>query len=146
MSNKREIFTPSEGPPQSKRPNSEIFAVMGQDNIFRMLQDFYERLEKSEIRHLFPANMREASQKSAAFFVFLLGGPPLYQQQFGPPKMRQRHLPFIIDEKSRQIWLKCFRETLINSDTKYNFPKEHLEEFYQFLDQFSRWMVNTSNE
>jgi hemoglobin len=57
--------------------------------------------------------------------------------------MRQRHLAFSIDENARQIWLNCFRKILIQSDVKYGFPLEHVEDFWQFLEEFSAWMVNT---
>ena len=142
MEDTRNIYVPPEGPPQGGRPSPEIYAKMGQDNIFAMLADFYEELGKSEIRALFPKDMLAASKKSGAFFVFLLGGPPLYQQQYGPPMMRQRHLPFKIDEHARQVWLECFRKVLIDSEKKYAFPAEHQEGFMRFLEEFSRWMVN----
>ena len=107
-----------------------------------MLSDFYQELEKSEIRSLFPPDMEEASQKSALFFVTLLGGPPLYAQTYGPPRMRARHLPFEIDEAARKVWLDCFDRVLKNADSKYHFPPEHLEGFKKFLSDFSAWMVN----
>jgi hemoglobin len=137
----RDIFTPPDGPPQSG-PSREIYSVMGEEKIFRMLSDFYKELEKSPIRPLFPSNMEEASQKSAKFFVQILGGPPLYVIDHGPPRMRARHLPFEIDEKARQSWLDCFNRILINAEEKYGFPPEHLEGFKKFLTDFSAWMVN----
>src|SRR5215813_405528 len=115
----RIIYTPPGGPPQGPGPNSAIYKVMGEANIFRMMSDFYKELEKSEVRHLFAANMEEASRKSAAFFVTVLGGPPLYIQMYGPPRMRARHLPFEIDERSRQAWLACFDRVLQGADVKY---------------------------
>src|SRR5207237_10807547 len=115
---------------------------MGEENIFRMMSDFYKELEKSEIRKLFPADMEEASQKSAAFFVTILGGPPLYFEKYGPPRMRARHLPFEIDEPARQIWLACFDHVLEDAAAKYNFPQQHLQGFKDFLKSFSSWMVN----
>lgn len=142
MTQKKDFYVPPEGPPQH-RPNPAIYGKMGEANIFKMLEDFYLELEKSEIRKMFPADMREASKKSGAFFVFLLGGPPLYQERHGSPMMRQRHMPFTIDENARQVWLDCFRKTLIGSDSKYSFPAEHLDEFIAFLERFSLWMVNT---
>ncbi len=142
MPHRHKLYIPPEGPPQ-QRPSPEIYAKMGEANIFSMLEDFYRELAKSEIRHLFTEDMVEASKKSAAFFVFLLGGPPLYQQRHGPPMMRQRHLPFAIDEAARQVWLQCFHAVLVDADKKYAFPKEHIAEFCQFLDRFSGWMVNT---
>jgi hemoglobin len=138
----RIIYTPPGGPPQGPGPNSEIYRVMGEDNIFRMMSDFYKELEKSAVRHLFPSNMEEAAQKSAMFFVTILGGPPLYMQKYGSPRMRARHLPFEIDEQARQVWLGCFEKTLEGADVKYQFPMEHMESFRNFLKGFSAWMVN----
>lgn len=115
---------------------------MGEENIFKMLLDLYRELEKSPIRSLFPPDMEEASKKSAKFFVQVLGGPPLYVIDHGPPRMRARHLPFEIDEKARQEWLKCFGRVLENAETKYSFPPQHLQGFKDFLSDFSAWMVN----
>jgi hemoglobin len=137
----RDIYTPPGGPPQTG-PSREIYALMGEENIFKMLSDFYLELEKSPIRHLFPPNMEEASRKSAKFFVQVLGGPPLYVIDHGPPRMRARHLPFEIDEKARQVWLDCFMKILGESASKYKFPAEHLGEFKVFLTEFSGWMIN----
>ena len=138
----RIIYTPSGGPPQGPGPNPEIYRLMGDANIFKMMSDFYKELEQSEIRHLFPPNMEEASKKSALFFIGLLGGPPLYMQKFGSPRMRARHLPFEIDEAARQVWLKCFEKTLEEAEVKYAFPSQHLQGFKDFLKSFSSWMVN----
>ena len=139
----RIIFTPPGGPPQGSGPSKEIYGIMGEDNIFRMISDFYKELEKSEIRKLFPSDMDEASKKSAAFFVGILGGPPLYLEKYGSPRMRARHLPFRIDEQSRQVWLACFDKVLEGAAVKYEFPQRHLEGFKDFLKSFSEWMVNT---
>ena len=138
----RVIYIPPGGPPQGPGPNSEIYGIMGEANIFRMMSDFYKELEKSEIRPLFPSNMEEASKKSAAFFVTILGGPPLYFERYGPPRMRARHLPFEINERARQVWLGCFDRVLESADVKYQFPMEHMEGFKDFLKSFSAWMVN----
>jgi len=142
--NGRIIYTPPGGPPQGQGPSREIYALMGEANIFRMISDLYKEIEKSEIRHLFPADMEAASQKSAAFFVGLLGGPPIYVEKYGSPRMRARHLPFVIDERARHTWLGCFERTLEGAETKYQFPAQHLEGFREFLKGFSAWMVNTA--
>lgn len=139
----REIYVPPEGPPRVDPPSREIYGEMGEANIFLMVADFYEELEQSDIRHMFPDDMHMASEKSAAFFVGLFGGPPLYQMRYGNPMMRARHIPFPIDEAGRQTWLACFNRTLDRAAAAYDFPEEHLPAFRQFLDGFSSWMVNT---
>ena len=135
-------LTPS-GPPQVERPNPAIFQAMGEDAIFRMLADFYDVLAESEIAWMFPEDMRAASEKSAAFFVGLLGGPPLYQQRYGSPMLRARHMPFPIDAHARDVWLACFRRILEDAPDRYGFPPEHMAGFDEFLDKFSTWMVNS---
>lgn len=141
----RQIYVPPGGPPRVAAPSAEIYAVMGEANIFAMLEAFYHELEQSSLRSMFPRDMVKASQKSAAFFVGLLGGPPLYHQRYGNPMMRARHLPFVIDEAARQEWLACFDRVLAEAPAKYHFPAEHLPGFRAFLDGFSTWMVNTAS-
>jgi hemoglobin len=140
----RPVYIPPGGPPRIATPNPAIFEAMGEENIFAMLRDFYGELEKSAIRGMFPRNMQRASEKSAAFFVGLLGGPPLYQQKYGNPMMRARHMPFPIDETARLEWLRCFAVVLEDAPIRYNFPAEHLMGFWAFLEGFSGWMVNTA--
>jgi hemoglobin len=144
MTQQREIYVPPGGPPRVAAPDPEIYACMGEAMIFAMLEDFYRELEQSKLRTMFPRDMVAAAHKSAAFFVGLLGGPPLYHQRYGNPMMRARHLPFVIDEAARQEWLACFDRVLAHAPEKYNFPAEHLPGFRAFLVGFSSWMVNTA--
>jgi len=138
----RVIYTPPTGPPQGPGPSREIYGLMGADNIYKMLSDLYAELGKSEVRHLFPADLEAASRKSADFFIGLLGGPPVYVQKYGSPRLRARHLPFEIDENARKIWLACFERVLEDAVKKYSFPPQHLAGFKEFLVGFSGWMVN----
>lgn len=138
------IYVPNIRPQQIQPPSPEIYGLMGEANIFHMLADFYEELAQSSIRHMFPKDMAAASEKSAAFFVGLLGGPPLYHQQYGNPAMRARHMPFPIDDAARQVWLACFDRVLDEAVKKYAFPEQHLDNFRRFLHGFSAWMVNTA--
>ncbi len=143
----RDVYVPPGGPPRVERPDPSIYAAMGEEKIFAMLEAFYEELGRSSIAHMFPQGkeaLRAASQKSGAFFVGLLGGPPLYNMYFGNPAMRARHMPFPIDESARQEWLACFDRVLEQAPQAYGFPAEHLPGFRAFLDGFSGWMVNTA--
>jgi hemoglobin len=139
----QDFYIPPIDPARIPAPSQAIYSAMGEANIFAMLADFYAELEQSSIRALFPADMRAASEKSAAFFVGLLGGPPLYHQRYGAPMMRARHMPFAIDTAARQVWLECFERVLERAPQRYNFPTEHLPGFREFLHGFSMWMVNT---
>lgn len=140
----REIFVPNLRPGEIPGPNRAIFGHMGRDAIYRMIADFYRELEQSTIRSMFPPDMELSAHRSGAFFVQLLGGPPEYNQQYGNPQMRARHLPFRINEEARLVWLACFERVLENAVSTYGFPAEHLDGFRKFLDGFSKWMVNTA--
>ena len=141
-----EIYVPPGGPPRVNPPSREIYGRMGEANIYLMLADFYAELEQSSIRDMFPEDMEQASTKSAAFFIGMFGGPPIYHMKYGNPMMRARHMPFPIDDQARQVWLTCFNRTLDRAVEKYDFPEEHLAGFKEFLVGFSTWMVNRKTE
>lgn len=140
-----EPYLPPSGPPQGPPPDPAIYRALGVEGMTAMLQDFYLELGRSPIAAMFPqgeAALKEAGAKSALFFVSLCGGPPLYAQQYGPPRMRARHLPFAIDADARRHWLACWDPVLAKAPVAYGFPAEHLPGFRRFLDDFSAWMQN----
>ena len=139
----RPVHVPSIDPRSVPAPSREIFAHMGEANITRMIADLYIELEASPIRAMFGPDMAQGAARSAAFFVGLLGGPPLYAERYGNPMMRARHMPFAIDLAARAEWLACF-ERVLGRAADYSFPEEHLAGFRAFLDGFSHWMVNTA--
>jgi hemoglobin len=138
-------YVPPQGPPQSPPPDPEIWRALGEAGLTRMLQDFYLELGRSPIAGLFPqgqAALLEAGAKSALFFAGVVGGPPLFAQRVGPPRMRARHLPFEIDQAARAHWLACWEPVLKDCGARYGFPEQHLPGFRTFLEEFSAWMVN----
>lgn len=142
------IHTPNQGPPTGPKPSAEIYKAMKEEGIYRMIAHFYRLLGESPIKHMFPnteAGLMTASKKNAAFFIQILGGPPLYSEQFGAPQMRKRHLAFHINDEARGHWLACFFRVLEDAPAKYGFPMEHLEAFKNWLSDFSAWMVNRAD-
>lgn len=137
------MFIPPIHPSQIAAPSREIYAYMGDDNIVAMMRDFYRELEKSPIRGMFSADMQAAADKSALFFIGLLGGPPLYHAKYGNPMMRARHMPFPINQAGRDEWLACFNRVLDQAVEKYSFPSQYLTGFREFLSGFSLWMMNS---
>ena len=133
-----ELYVPQGGPPQGPPPSREILPRIGEEGVRALLRAHYRRLGSSEIAYLFTGDLVEAADRSADFFIQVLGGPPHYSQKYGPPRMRARHMPFPIDGKARDIWLLCFREAL----DEVKFPPEFRAEFEKFLEEFSAWMVN----
>lgn len=136
------VYVPPGGPGGAERPSPRILESMGEEGVFEMLAFFYERLGETPLRGMFPDDLRAASERSAAFFVQLLGGPPLFNERYGPPRMRARHIPFEIDEEARGYWLAAFETTLDEAVAVLGFPEEERASFKAFLDGFSAWMVN----
>jgi hemoglobin len=146
MIDQRMPYVPSVNPAEIAGPSRDIYARMGRENLYRMMEDFYRELGGSAIRSMFPGDLVASSRKSAAFFVQLLGGPQEYTEQHGPPRMRARHLPFRITPQAREVWLACFERILVRAVDDFAFPTEHLEGFRQFLQKFSEWMVNEADD
>ena len=124
---------------------AQVLEALGIEGMFELLDAFYVELGKSSTAHLFPEGdeaLSTASKRSAAFFVQLLGGPPLFSQTYGPPRMRARHLPFEIDAAAREEWLACFFRVLDGAGERWGFPEDCQEPFRAFLTGFSSWMVN----
>ena len=70
-------YTPPGGPPQ-KPINRELFKILGEERIRRMLSLFYANLSDTAIRHYFPKDpegLEAAAQRSADFFIQIMGGP-----------------------------------------------------------------------
>ncbi|MEM9064226.1 MAG: hypothetical protein AAGB51_01915 [Planctomycetota bacterium] len=143
----RAIYTPHGGPPATGGIDRGLYERMGEPAIRRLTDDFYGRLARSSVvGRMFPADPKElveAAGRTADFFVFLFGGPPLYQQRWGRPMMRARHLPFVIDEAARAEWVRCFEGAAEEAVTRGDWSAQDRDGVVAFLAAFSGWMVNS---
>ena len=63
-----------------------------------------------EVETIRKMHTRELSHTRDRVFMFLsgmLGGPPLYMQAFGHPRLRRKHLHFRIGNRERDQWMLC---------------------------------------
>jgi hemoglobin len=93
------------------------YEVLGGDAKLRALVErFYQLMDTQPeyyaIRKLHPQDLSGSAEKLYLFLSGWLGGPPLYQQKFGQPFLRARHLPFAIGETERDLWLACMRQAM----------------------------------
>ena len=122
-------------------PSNKIFKALGEMKIRAMVWHHHELLKKTKVGLLFPANaeaFKMATDKSADFFVEALGGEQLFTSQHGEPHLRSRHFKIPIDENDREIWLAMYKKTL----KEVEFPQEHLEEFWNWIEPLSIRMIN----
>ena len=146
MNDQRTPYVPNMNPADIAGPSRDIYAKMGRENLYGMIEAFYRELGASPIRALFAQDLVAASRRSAAFFAQLTGGPQEYSEAYGPPRMRARHLAFRITPQARAEWLACFERILARATSDFAFPAEHLDGFRQFLHKFSLWMVNATDD
>lgn len=128
--------------PHVTLPTNKMLEILDEEGIRKMINDFYDLLVESEIKALFPKNpiaLEKAKEHSADFFIQICGGPMYFNKNRGKPQLNRRHLPFKINPEARIVWLNCYKEVLL----KLDLPEEVLESFWNYLDVFSKWMVNS---
>lgn len=97
--------------------NQTIYEQIGGEQAVRRLIDrFYDLMdtlpEAAGIRALHPETLDESRNKLFWFLSGWMGGPQLYLERFGHPRLRARHLPFPIGEAERDQWLMCMGRAL----------------------------------
>lgn len=88
----------------------------GDAGIRRLVDRFYDLMDSSpeatHVRALHAASLKRSREKLYMYLTGWTGGPPLYEQQYGHPRLRARHLPFTIGERERDEWLWCMEKAL----------------------------------
>lgn len=123
-------------------PNPLFYGTVGEAGIRKMVSRHYDLLRESEIKHLFPVNnmdLEQSKRNAADFMIQICGGPDYFNQHRGNPMMAKRHAPFSITPEARIVWLNCYKNALLEVDA----PNELLTSFWNYLNIFSNWMVNT---
>jgi hemoglobin len=93
-------------------PEHTPYKALGGDAAVRALVDaFYDLMHRdpqfANIRGLHQPELTDARQKLYEFLCGWLGGPQLYIEKYGHPRLRGRHMPFAIGEIQRDQWLAC---------------------------------------
>ncbi len=128
--------------PQVTLPTHQIFHLLKEEGMRQMVNDHYDLLVNSSIKDLFPKNpiaLEKAKEQSADFFIQICGGPDYFKQNRGLPQLNRRHMAFKITAEGRVEWLTCYKQVL----NKLNLPEEVLLSFWNYIDVFSKWMVNS---
>lgn len=128
--------------PQVTLPTSEMFLLLKEEGMRKMVSDHYDLLKESAIKDLFPKNpilLEKAKEHSADFFIQICSGPMYFNKNRGRPMLNKRHLPFKISAEAREEWLNCYKQVL----EQLNLPENVLQSFWNYLDVFSVWMVNS---
>jgi hemoglobin len=121
-----------------------LYSEIGPSKIDDVVKAFYPKVYADpNLSPLFEGDINEIMRKQRMFLTQFLGGPPLYSQEFGPPAMRHRHLPFEITVERAESWLRCMGEALEEVGLRGD-PAGEM--FYSRLKQVAAIMVNTVDD
>lgn len=116
-----------------------FYEELGGERAVRQLVDcFYDLMDSNPayagIRALHAKNLKVAREKQFAFFSGWLGGPPLYIERYGHPRLRARHLPFPIGESERDQWIACMTEAMERVGVEQQLKNQLLDALYRVAD------------
>lgn len=94
-----------------------LYEAIGGDRTVRALTArFYELMdtlpEAANCRAVHPPSLEGSQEKFYEYLTGYLGGPQLYVEKHGHPRLRSRHFIAAIGPKERDEWLLCFRRAM----------------------------------
>lgn len=101
-------------PPTGDNPRATLYELMGgAETIARLVDTFYNKIPHDpDLAPIFPEDLTETRRKQFCFLTQFFGGPPLYSEQYGHPRLRARHLPFPITPKRARAWLAAMDKSM----------------------------------
>jgi len=88
------------------------YELLGGEAVLRnLVKRFYEIMdtlpEAKPLRDMHPTNLQGSEEKLFMFMSGWLGGPALFVEKYGHPRLRARHMPFQIRKAERDQWMIC---------------------------------------
>ena len=118
----------------------QVYERIGEDGFARLVRAFYSQVPTDDILGpMYPAaDLADAEIRLRDFLVGRFGGPPRYVEQRGHPRLRMRHMPFAIDQRTRDRWMQLMSTAL----DEQGFDPEVKELMREFLAQVATFMIN----
>ena len=122
-------------------PQDTLYSRIGPDTLHDLVTRFYAHVARHpDLIPIFPADLSLTARKQEAFLSGFMGGPPLYHQEFGHPRLRARHLPFEITPARARAWLSCMNAAMRETP---NLNPDAAAELLAALTRTAAAMVNT---
>lgn len=114
----------------------------GEPGVRALVDRFYDLMDLepgyAALRALHPQDLSGSRDKLHWFLCGWLGGPDLYQQRFGHPRLRARHLPYPIGIAERDQWMACMVQAMQEQALDPVLAQRLAEAFFGTAD----WMRN----
>ena len=120
-----------------------VYDRLGAENLSLLVDSFYDLVfEKENLKELFSKTPKDIiKHKQLLFLTQFLGGPTLYSEEFGHPRMRARHIPHAITESGAVAWLQCMG----NAINKLEIDEQLKKDLFNCFPQAAFHMVNTED-
>ncbi len=119
--------------------------IGGYSKIKELVDQFYDLMELdsqfAELRKVHPIQLDSSREKLTMFLSGWTGGPNLYIEKYGHPKLRARHLPYPINLEMRDQWLRCMGQAMNDVQIPEPLWERLLKAFFDTAD----WMRNQAN-
>ena len=113
-------------------------AIGGEAVVGRLTDRFYALMDTAPqfagIRAMHPGDLQDSRDKLFMFLSGWLGGPDLFVQRFGHPRLRARHLPFAIGSAERDQWVACMALAMEEVGIDAGLRQRLLESFFNTAD------------
>lgn len=118
--------------------NNHYERIGGEQAVRQLVHRFYQLMdelpEAYELRKLHAPDLTLAEEKLFMFLSGWMGGPPLYIEQFGHPRLRMRHAPFSIGIRERDQWMMCIELAMSDIGVEPNLYEELQQAFFKVAD------------
>ncbi|QEY23713.1 group II truncated hemoglobin [Neisseria animalis] len=120
-----------------------LYNLLGADKgVDEIVTRFYDLMDLepqyAELRQTHGETLDYARDRLFKFLSGWLGGPPLYEEAHGHPRLRQRHMPFEVDMQTRNQWIACFAQALRELAVQTDYAEAVLIRLFALGD----WMRN----
>jgi hemoglobin len=106
------------------------FDRLGPENLKLLVDRFYDLVFANEdIAHLFKTDKEVIKEKQRLFLTQFLGGPALYSEKFGHPRLRARHMPHPISQEHAVAWLSCMSAAINSLPIEDDFKDDLFKRF-----------------
>lgn len=115
--------------------------VGGAETFTRLVARFYEGVaQDAPLRALYPeADLGPAERRLRMFLEQYFGGPKVYSEERGHPRLRMRHVPYAVTLDMRDRWLRHMTDALESLDL----PEAHAEAMREYFVRAADMLVNT---
>lgn len=112
--------------------------IGGEPTVAALCDRFYELMATTPqfkaLRDMHPEDLQGSRDKLYMFLSGWFGGPDLFVEKFGHPRLRARHMPFAIGVKERDQWVACMYMAMESVGIQDPLRQRLLQNFFNTAD------------